>query len=319
MPHRLSFILSCPKASRGLIRNFLVRTSRRLIGARRGERRNSHSGSMPLAKLTRAGQRSDRAYSRTESWQTRETCKVAGAEQALTKLLAFPQRTRSACGLGSVEILSNWPASSVALVRMRRISNLPETEAHYGGSRVCVGGRLDGVAPILEKVVQSPSVARPGSRRGRFIGRVRRACGRGKIILDNWRGYSPPARKHAVDALLAQEESRSHVAEGPSKMGRWSAPLSMPAPDRNLYEDQDPAIVKRAPTPSWRARIAIGQKSSPSITMRLLCPPMWSTGRSYLRTPARVATCPGGKADVSAPIYRASTTRPKRNCYSLQF
>jgi putative membrane-bound dehydrogenase-like protein len=167
---------------------------------------------------------------------------VAGAEQALTKLLTSPSEPVQRAA---------WEASRYFELAglIRRASqdamnlNLPEPK-RIMAVRALRGGRLDGVAPVLEKVVQShPSPDLEAAAVDSLAAFDEPAAG--KIILDNWRGYSPPARKHAVDALLAQK-NRVPMLLKAVEDGQVERSALDAGARSHLYEDQDPAIVKRA-------------------------------------------------------------------------
>ena len=67
----------------------------------------------------------------------------------------------------------------------------------------------------------------------------------GKQILDNWRGYGPDGRKHAVSAMLAQRNRIAMLLEAVEDSQVERSALDAAARS-HLYDDPDPAISAKA-------------------------------------------------------------------------
>src|SRR5438552_7769231 len=67
----------------------------------------------------------------------------------------------------------------------------------------------------------------------------------GKTILDNWRGYGPAGRKHAVSALLAQR-TRIPVLLKAVEDGRVERSALDASARSHLYDDSDPNVAAKA-------------------------------------------------------------------------
>jgi putative heme-binding domain-containing protein len=66
-----------------------------------------------------------------------------------------------------------------------------------------------------------------------------------KAILDNWRGFGPPARKHAVDALLAKQDRVPMLLQAIADGQVEPSALDGGARSR-LYENPDRAIAQKS-------------------------------------------------------------------------
>jgi putative heme-binding domain-containing protein len=69
--------------------------------------------------------------------------------------------------------------------------------------RALRGGRFEASEPVLQKVIESHPVPEVETAAIDSLAAFDEPAV-GKAILDQWRGYSPEGRKHAVDAMLAQ-------------------------------------------------------------------------------------------------------------------
>jgi putative membrane-bound dehydrogenase-like protein len=108
------------------------------------------------------------------------------------------------------------------------------------------GGHFDAVGPVLEKLLQShPAPEVEGAAVDALAAFDEPVAG--KIVLDNWRGYSPTGRKHAVSALLAQRNRipllLKAVEDGTVERSALDASARS-----HLYDDSEPAIAAKART-----------------------------------------------------------------------
>ncbi len=110
--------------------------------------------------------------------------------------------------------------------------------------RALRGGHWDGVSPVLAKILAShPSPEVEAAAVDSIAAFDEPAAG--KMILDNWRGYSPPARSRAVDALLAQKNRVPMLLKAIEDGEVEPAALDGGARS-HLYEDPDPTISRKA-------------------------------------------------------------------------
>ena len=110
--------------------------------------------------------------------------------------------------------------------------------------RALRGGHFETVAPVIEKILHShPPPEVEASAVDTLAAFDEPAAG--KQILDNWRGYGPDGRKHAVSAMLAQ---RNRIAMLLSAVeGSQVERSALDAAARShLYDDPDPAISAKA-------------------------------------------------------------------------
>jgi putative heme-binding domain-containing protein len=110
--------------------------------------------------------------------------------------------------------------------------------------RALRGGHFETVGPVLGKILEShPPPDVEAAAVDSLAAFDERAAGR--MILDNWRGFSPPARKRAVDALVSQE-NRVPMMLKAVEDGQVE-PSALDAGARShLYEYPDPTIAKKA-------------------------------------------------------------------------
>ena len=168
--------------------------------------------------------------------------KVAGAEQAITKLLANPsepvqQAAWEASRYFELTGLLNRASKEAA------DANLP-LPRRVLAIRALRGGRFDATAPILKEILHAHpapevEVAAVDSLASFDEPAVAEA------LLENWRGYGPDARRHAVGALLGQK-GRIPVLLAAVESGR----VERSAVDANarayLYDNSDAAIRTKA-------------------------------------------------------------------------
>ncbi len=167
---------------------------------------------------------------------------VPGAEQVLNRLLNSDK-----------EAVQNaaWETSRyfelAGLVRRASAdavnANLPQAKRILA-IRALRGGHWDGVAPVLEKILGTHPSPEIESAAVDSIAAFDEPAA-GKMILDNWRGYSPPARERAVNALLAQKNRVPMLLKAIEDGQVETAALDGGARS-HLYEDPDPAISHKA-------------------------------------------------------------------------
>jgi len=167
---------------------------------------------------------------------------VSGAEQAFARLLSSGNEALQRAA---------WDASrhfelTALIARASRdaaASDLPPASRAraIGALR---GGHFVAVAPVLEKIIQShggPEVEAAAIDSLAAFDEPAAA----KIILENWRGYSPEGRKHAIAALLGQRDRLPgllHAVES----GQVERAALDAAARAHLYNDPDPAIAAKA-------------------------------------------------------------------------
>ena len=167
---------------------------------------------------------------------------VPGAEQAFARLLSS--------GNEAVERAA-WDASryfelTALIARASRdaaASDLPPAlrVRAIGALR---GGHYGAVEPVLEKIIQSHGAPEVEAAAVDSLAAFDEPAA-GKIILENWRGYSPEGRKHAIAALLGQRDripALLQAVEG----GQVERPALDAAARAHLYNDPDPAIAAKA-------------------------------------------------------------------------
>ena len=137
--------------------------------------------------------------------------KVPGAEQALTRLLAS--------GSDSVQRAAWETARHFELASLVQkaskdaaTAELP-VEKRVVAVRALRGGRFEAVAPVLEKVLSTHPPAEVEAAAVDSLAAFDEPAA-GSMILNNWRSYSPEARKHAVAAMLAQKNRVPLLLDG---------------------------------------------------------------------------------------------------------
>jgi putative membrane-bound dehydrogenase-like protein len=167
---------------------------------------------------------------------------VPGAESALTRQLSSEsESTQKAAweasryfALDALLQRAGKEAADTDLTAARRIVAI----------RALRGGRFESVAPILTGILQShPAPEIEVAVVDSLAAFAETAAG--NTILENWRGYSPEARKHAVSALLAQENRVPILLKAIEESQVERSALDATARS-HLYESRDPEIVKKA-------------------------------------------------------------------------
>ncbi|HLJ12914.1 MAG TPA: PVC-type heme-binding CxxCH protein [Bryobacteraceae bacterium] len=168
--------------------------------------------------------------------------KAPGVEQVLTRLLEF----------GSEPVQhAAWEASRYFELDtlVHRASqdavnpNLPQPKRILA-IRALRGGHFGTVAPVLEKILQSHPTPDIEAAAVDSLSAFDEPAA-GKVILENWRGYSPTAREHAVDALVAQQ-NRVPMLLKAIEDGQVEPSAVSGSARARLYDETDPAIVKKA-------------------------------------------------------------------------
>ena len=168
--------------------------------------------------------------------------RVAGAEQALTLLLASSNETVQRAAweasrffeLGTLLRHASQDAVNSDLSPARRVLAV----------RALRGGHFESVAPVLEKILQRIRHVRLKFAAVDSLAPFDELAA-GKAILGSWRGFSPQARKHAVDALLAQQNRVPMLLKAIEDGQVEPSALDGSARSR-LYENLDPAIAKKS-------------------------------------------------------------------------
>ncbi len=165
-----------------------------------------------------------------------------GVEPALTRLLSSGSEPAQRAA---------WEASRYFELDalLRRASQDASNASLSAANRVVAiralrGGRFEAVAPQLQRILEAHPAPEIETASIDSIAAFDDPAA-GKIILDNWRGYSPAGRKRAADALLAQKNRvpmlLKAVEDGQvERAGIDAAARSV------LYDNSDPAIARKA-------------------------------------------------------------------------
>jgi putative heme-binding domain-containing protein len=168
--------------------------------------------------------------------------RVPGAEVAFARLLSSPS---DAVQQAAWETSRHFELTAL-IERARRDALAPELAPPLRVRAIGAlrGGHFNSVAPALEKVLQShPGPALEGAAVDSLAAFDEPLAA--KTILDNWRGYSPDARKHGIAALLAQRDRIPLLLQAVER-GQVERSALDPAARAHLYDDPDPAIAAKA-------------------------------------------------------------------------
>lgn len=167
---------------------------------------------------------------------------AAGVEAAITRLLAS----------GSEPVQrAAWEASRYFELDnlLRRASSDAVNANLPAGRRILAiralrGGHFEATSPVLQKILSSHPAPEVEAAAIDSLAAFDEP-GAGKIILENWRAYSPEARTHAVNAMLGQENRVPMLLQA-IEDGKVE-PSALDGSDRaRLYEDTNHAIATRA-------------------------------------------------------------------------
>jgi putative membrane-bound dehydrogenase-like protein len=166
---------------------------------------------------------------------------VPGAEQAFTRLM------RS--GKEPVERAA-WESSRYfeLATLLRQASKEAETPDVLPAKRILAlralrGGRFEAVSPVLQRVIAShPGPDQEAAAIDSLAAFDEPAAG--KAILDHWRGYSPKGRKHAVDAMIAQN-NRVPLLLKAIEYGTVEISAVDASARSHLYDNPDETIAKK--------------------------------------------------------------------------
>ena len=167
---------------------------------------------------------------------------VPGAEQAFGRLLSSGN---DALEQAAWETSRYFELTSL-IQRARNEALAPDLAAAIRVRAVGAlrGGHFDSVAPDLEKIIQSHPVPEVEAAAVDSLA-VFDEPAAGKIILENWRGYSPAARKHAIAALLGRRDRIPLLLKAVADQQVDRAALDAAARS-HLYYDPDPVIAAKA-------------------------------------------------------------------------
>jgi putative membrane-bound dehydrogenase-like protein len=167
---------------------------------------------------------------------------VPGAEQAIMRLLVS--------GSDPVQHAA-WETSRyfemAALVR--QASSVAVAEGSPASKRIMAiralrGGRFDTVAPVLEKIIQTHPQPEIEAAAVNSLAAFDEPAA-GKKILDNWRGYGPSTRKHAIDAMLAQK-NRVPMLLAAIEHGQVERSALDASARSHLYDNTDPGVAQKS-------------------------------------------------------------------------
>lgn len=167
---------------------------------------------------------------------------VPGVESSLTRLLSSKDESVQKAAWEA----SRYFALDALLQRASReaLNSGLSAAKRVIAVRALRGGRLETVSPILTKILQAhPSPDIEVAAVDSLAAFDDAAAG--NTILENWRGYSPEGRKHAVSALLAQK-NRVPLLLKAIEDGQVERSALDTTARSHLYESRDPAIVKKA-------------------------------------------------------------------------
>ena len=194
------------------------------------------------AEAQRVGQVLWKGSREGSAFPTLGTCRVPGAEQALTRLLASGSESVQRAAW---ETARHFELASLVQKASKdaMTAELP-VEKRVVAVRALRGGRFDAAAPVLEKVLAShPPMEVEAAAVDSLAAFDEPAAG--SMILNNWRSYSPEARKHAVTAMLAQK-NRVPVLLTAIERGQVERSAVDASARGHLYESQDAEIAKKA-------------------------------------------------------------------------
>jgi putative membrane-bound dehydrogenase-like protein len=168
--------------------------------------------------------------------------RVAGADEAFTRLMRP--------GREPVERAA-WEASRYfeLAALLRQASKDVETPDLAPAKRILAlhalrGGRFEAVSPVLQRVIAThPGPDLEAAAIDSLAAFDEPAAG--KAILDHWRGYSPKGRKHAVDAMIAQN-NRVPLLLKAIEDGTVETSAVDAAARSHLYDNPDGTIAKKA-------------------------------------------------------------------------
>jgi putative membrane-bound dehydrogenase-like protein len=169
---------------------------------------------------------------------------VPGAEQALTRLLASNSTAVQHAAweasryfeLGALMHRASQDATNSDLSSAKRVLAI----------RALSGGHFESVAPVLKKILLAHPPPEIETATVDSLGAFDEPAA-GKAILENWRGFSPLARKHAIDAMLAQQNRVPMLLQA-IQDGQLE-PSALDGGARSLlYENPDPAIARKSHT-----------------------------------------------------------------------
>jgi putative membrane-bound dehydrogenase-like protein len=168
--------------------------------------------------------------------------KTPGAEQALMKVLSYGDEPAQRAA---------WEASryfelSAMLNRAAKDAAATELPSNKRilAIRALRGGRFEASEPVLQKVIESHPAPEVETAAIDSLAAFDEPAV-GKAILDQWRGYSPEGRKHAVDAMLAQRNRVPMLLKAIEAERVERSALDAGARS-HLYDIPDPAIQKQA-------------------------------------------------------------------------
>ena len=195
---------------------------------------------------------------------------------------------------------------------MRPRAELP-VEKRVVAVRALRGGRFEAVAPVLEKVLSTHPPAEVEAAAVDSLAAFDEPAA-GSMILNNWRSYSPEARKHAVAAMLAQKNRVPLLLDGDRT--RASGALGRGCQrSRALVREPGCRRSRRRRGSFSRALTAVEIAVIASYREALnLKGDVGARKESPSKITAPSVTCRGGRAGESVPTCRESTTRRKKNC-----
>jgi putative membrane-bound dehydrogenase-like protein len=168
--------------------------------------------------------------------------KTPGAEQAVMKVLASGTEPAQRAAWET----SRYFELSAMLNRASKdavAAGLP-SDKRILAIRALRGGRFQASEPVLQKVIQSHPAPEVETAAIDSLAAFDEPAV-GKAILDQWRGYSPEGRKHAVDAMLAQRNRVPILLQAIADERVERSALDAGARS-HLYDMPDPAIQKQA-------------------------------------------------------------------------
>jgi Cytochrome c, mono- and diheme variants len=110
--------------------------------------------------------------------------------------------------------------------------------------RALRGGRFDAVAPVLEKIIQTHPQSEIEDAAVDSLAAFDEPAA-GTAILNNWRGYGPSTRKHAINAMLAQKNRIPMLLAAIEREQVERSALDASARS-HLYDNTDAAIAQKS-------------------------------------------------------------------------
>ena len=168
--------------------------------------------------------------------------RVPGAEQVVSRLIKSGNEPVQTAAMDAARYF-DFETLVRAAARDALDTSLPAYK-RIAAVRALQGGRFDTVGPALDQILGVLSLPDVESAAIDSLGTFEEPAS-GRIILKHWATLTPNGRDHALNALVSHENRvpllLNAIEHGPVKPSDLD-----PAARSHLYENPDPAIVKKA-------------------------------------------------------------------------